>query len=112
MLKWVSQYLTGRSQRIILDGVEGQPQDQSDYVTLNQGVPQGLVLGPILFTLYMSPLGTFAIIMESIFTVMQMTAKSTWPLNHQTLTKVIMIIVLILYSHVWQISENRGTLIS
>ena len=44
VLKWVSQYLTGRLQRVIIDGVEGQPQGQSDYVTLNQGVPQGFVL--------------------------------------------------------------------
>ena len=57
MLKWVSQYLTGRSQRVIIDCVEGQPQGQSIFLTLNQGVPQGLVLGPILFTLYMSSLG-------------------------------------------------------
>ena len=38
VLKWVSQYLTGRSQRVITDDVEGQPKGQSDYVTLNQGV--------------------------------------------------------------------------
>ena len=57
VLNWVSQYLTGRSQRVIIDGVEGQHQGQSDYVTLNQEVPQGLVLGPILFTLYTSSLG-------------------------------------------------------
>ena len=41
VLKSVSQYLTGRSLRVIIDGGEGQPKGQSDYVTLNQGVPQG-----------------------------------------------------------------------
>ena len=105
VLKWVSQYLTGRSQRVIIDGVEGQPQGHSDYVNLNQGVPQGSVLGPILLTLYISPLGTSAIMMESTFMVMQMTDKTTWPLNHQTLNKLIKTNVLILYNHVWQISE-------
>ena len=112
VLQWVSQYLTGRSQRVIIDVVEGQHKGQSDYVTLSQGVPQVLVLGHILFTLYMSPLGTFAVFMESTFMVMQMTAKSTWPIMHQTLTKVIKTIVLILYNHAWQISEYGCTLIS
>lgn len=47
-----SSYLADRSQQIKLDDV------LSPSVTLPFGVPQGSVLGPILFTLYTTPLST------------------------------------------------------
>ena len=50
-LSWIESYLTQRSQKVIIDDFE------SDHITLTQGVPQGSVLGPILYTLFMSPLG-------------------------------------------------------
>ena len=54
-LMWFTDYLKGHIQRVALNGIHGQT--QSDSVTLKCSVPQGSVLGPIPFTLYISPLG-------------------------------------------------------
>ena len=50
-LQWFESYLSNRTQCVIIDGVKSQPQK------LLYGVPQGSVLGPILFTVYMTALG-------------------------------------------------------
>ena len=47
-LEWFSSYLTGRQQFIEIDGI------QSDSLTLSTGVPQGSILGPLLFLIYMN----------------------------------------------------------
>src|SRR5258708_6538426 len=51
---WFSSYLSGRTQTVFLDGVS------SNSVNLTCGVPQGSVLGPILFNIYTQPLGKIA----------------------------------------------------
>ena len=49
--KWLESYLTSRTQTVRLG------QTQSDPSELLQGLPQGFVLGPGLFTLYMGLIG-------------------------------------------------------
>jgi hypothetical protein len=49
--EWFSSYISGRKQSIIINGI------QSSIWELLFGVPQGSVLGPLLFIIYMSPLG-------------------------------------------------------
>lgn len=46
-------YLTGRSQRVILNG------KTSDYLSADRGVPQGSTLGPLLFSLFTADIASF-----------------------------------------------------
>ena len=52
-LNWFHLYLTNRTEYVSIEGA------RSGTHTFTCGVPQGSVLGPTLFTLYMLPLGQF-----------------------------------------------------
>ena len=45
--KWISSWLSGRVQRVALDG------QTSDPVPVLSGVPQGPVLGPVIFQIFL-----------------------------------------------------------
>ena len=53
-LAWFRSYLSGRTQSVRIHNTTSQPQP------LHYGVPQGSVLGPVLFTVYSAPIAATA----------------------------------------------------
>ena len=53
--RWFSSYLTGRSQRVVLDGCS------SACLPVHSGVPQGSILGPLLLSIYINPLASLSL---------------------------------------------------
>ena len=45
IINWIIYFLTSRYQRVVIDGIK------TDYLPIIRGVPQGTVLGPILFSI-------------------------------------------------------------
>ena len=73
LLSWFTNYLTGRKQRVVMSGV------QSAWNSISAGIPQGSILGPLLFLLFIND------IVLDIGSSIRLFADDTSPLGSSTM---------------------------
>ena len=88
-LKWFSSYLSGRTQRVYLNKASSKPQ------VVVHGVPQGSILGPLLFSVYVNsmPLSVSngIIDMYADDTTLTVHGKTTTEVEHKLSTALMQI---------------------
>ena len=79
LLNWFKSYLTNRQQRVLVGS------DKSTYMTINAGVPQGSVLGPLLFLIYVNDISNSLTSITRLFaddTSLQHSSDSSDDIEH------------------------------
>ena len=97
ILTWIRSFLSGRTQRVIVDG------EESEWKDVVSGIPQGSVLGPMLFVCFVNDLPN--VVTSSVLLFADDTKIFTEvPVNQQTLQQDLD--KLQIWSNEWQLRFN------
>ena len=97
ILTWIRSFLSGRTQRVIVDG------EESEWKDVVSGIPQGSVLGPILFVCFVNDLPS--VVTSRVLLFADDTKIFTEvPVNQQTLQQDLD--KLQIWSNEWQLRFN------
>ena len=101
LLTWIKEFLVGRKQRVGLNG------SFSSWASVSSGVPQGSVLGPVLFVIFINDMP------EVVDSICQMYADDTkifYPVDSKQSGEQLQqdLDNLMKWSHKWQLRFNAG----
>ena len=99
MLNWTESFLTGRTQKVSVNGVHSSP------INVTSGVPQGSVLGPTLFLLYINDINNNVNSTVRLFADDSLLYRPIWSqTDHEILQKDLE--MLTSWANKWQMSFN------
>ena len=100
LINLLSSYLDNRKQRVVLNG------SLSDFIPIKSGVPQGSVLGPLLFLIYINDLEInikskikFFADDTMLYSIVRDPSISATELNHD-------LEIISIWAHQWKMSFN------
>ena len=101
LLKWVTSFLTNRQQRVIVGN------KHSNWANVKSGIPQGSVLGPILFIIYINDLPNEIKSYSKMFADDTKIFKALYSIQDST-TLQDDLIKLAEWSNIWQLPFNES----
>ena len=96
ILNWIADFLSNRSQRVRVN------QSHSDFKPVTSGIPQGSILGPLLFIIFINDLP------DGLSSLCEIFADDTKLFNSHKKSKIMQqdLLTLTKWSNVWQINFN------
>ena len=102
LLKWIEAFLTGRSQQVVVNGTK------SEAIPVKSGIPQGSVLGPVLFVIFVNDLPKCVISHTKMFaddTKLYARCRDTGVQNHSQMQADLE--ALVRWSKTWLLPFNQ-----
>ena len=98
-LNWITEFLRGRQQQVVVDGETSEPAE------VTSGVPQGTVLGPTLFLIYINDIvdninSTIRLFADDLVVYRQINSPDDHHILQEDLQK------LVEWSKTWQMELN------
>ena len=98
-LNWITEFLCGRQQQVVVDGETSEPAE------VTSGVPQGTVLGPTLFLIYINDIvdninSTIRLFADDLVVYRQINSPDDHHILQEDLQK------LVEWSKTWQMELN------
>ena len=104
ILNWINAWLTGREQRVVLNG------EESGWLPVTSGVPQGSVLGPTLFVIFINPLDLVVDNLASILSKFADDTKVGCEVNSEEDRLLLQEVIdlLMIWAEEWQMEFNAS----